>query len=69
MRSIRRRCTVRLLSQVFMRGALRSQGLQKGLPAQVENYVKIISDVRVHKLKKIKDLISGLFLTDIFENQ
>ena len=47
------------LSQVYMSGALRSQGLHKGLPAQVENYVNIISDVRVHKLKKLKYFIFG----------
>ena len=59
MRSIRRRCTVRLLSQANVcGGSLRSKGLHKGLPAQIENYVNIISDVRVHKLKKkLKDFI------------
>ena len=59
MRSIRRRCTVRFISQAYVSGgSLRSKGLHKGLPAQIENYVNIISDVRVHKLKKkLKDFI------------
>ena len=43
-------------------------GLHKGRPARVAiyMYVNIVPVARVHKLKKIKDLISGLFLTDIF---
>ena len=60
---------MRLLSQANVSGALRSQGLHKGRPAQVENYVNIISDVRVHKLKILKILFLDLYLTDILENQ
>ena len=52
-----------------MSGAPTSKGLHKGRPARDAIYVNIIPVARVRKLKKIKDFISGLFLTDIFENQ